>query len=420
MKTLFYKIPEIRNRILFTLFIIFVFRILSHIPVPSVDLNSVRAFIQSNQLLGLFDLFSGGGLRNFSIVTLGLAPYINASIIIQLFTAITPSLEELSKEGEYGREKINQYTKFLTFPISLIQSFGFYTILKSQGVVPSLNLLDTFTVVAAMVAGTYILMWVGDLVTEKGLGNGISLLIFVGIVSALPEGIYRFVYLLTPETLFNALIFVAASLAVVAGVVYVNEGVRNIPLEYGRRAAVGGSRVTSSLPLKVNQVGVIPVIFASSVVLLPSFIGTTLLTSQNTSFRDLGYFLNTNFQATSFLYNLIMFLLVILFTYFYTSIQFNPEKISDDIKKRGGFIPGIRPGMNTTSHLKSLITKITLGGGMFLGVIAILPYFIKTFIGFDTFAVGGTSLLIIVSVILETLRKVDSIAVTKKYESFLD
>lgn len=420
MKVAFYKIPEIRNKILFTLLIILVFRILSHIPVPTVDVNSIRAFIQNNQLLGLFDLFSGGGLKNFSIVTLGLAPYINASIIVQLFTTIIPSLEELSKEGEYGKEKINQYTKFLTFPISIAQSFGFYSLLKAQGVLPTLNALDTITVVASMVAGTYILLWFGDLVTEKGLGNGISLLIFVGIVAALPETLYRFVYLLTPETIFNAVLFGAATIAIIGSVVMVNEGVKNIPLEYGRRANAGSSRVSSSLPLKVNQVGVIPVIFAASLVLIPSFLGSSLVSSTNTLYRDLGYFLNANFQQNSFLYNFVMFLLVVLFTYFYTSVQFNPEKIAEDVKKRGGFIPGIRPGLNTSAYLKSVINKITLGGGVFLGLIAILPFIIQSFIGFSTFALGGTSILIIVSVILDTLRKMESMVVTRKYDSFLD
>ncbi len=420
MKTLFYKIPEIRNKIFFTLFIILIFRVLSHIPVPNVNIAVIKDYIQQNQILGLFDLFSGGGLKNFSIVTLGLAPYINASIIVQLFTTIIPSLEELSKEGEYGREKINQYTKFLTFPIALVQSFGFYSLLKSQNVAPALNFIDTAVVVASMVAGTYILMWVGDLVTERGLGNGISLLIFVGIVSTLPESIYRFIYLLTPETIMNALIFVAATLLIVASVVLTNEGVKNIPLEYGRRMAVGGSRVNSSLPLKVNQVGVIPVIFAASIVLIPSFLGTSLIGSSNNLLRDLGYFFNNNFQDTSFLYNFVMFLMVILFTYFYTSIQFNPEKIAEDVKKRGGFIPGIRPGINTISYLKGVINKITLGGGVFLGTIAVLPYIIHSFIGFTGFTLGGTSLLIVVSVVLETIRKMDSLMVSKKYDSFLD
>jgi preprotein translocase subunit SecY len=420
MKVAFYKIPEIRNKILFTLFIIFIFRILSHIPVPNVDVNSIRAFIQNNQLLGLFDLFSGGGLKNFSIVTLGLAPYINASIIVQLFTTIIPSLEELSKEGEYGREKINQYTKFLTFPISIAQSFGFYSLLKAQGVLPGLNTLDTITVVASMVAGTYILLWFGDLVTEHGLGNGISLLIFVGIVAALPETFYRFIYLLTPETILSALVLVLVGLLIIGSVVMVNEGVKNIPLEYGRRANSGSSRVSSSLPLKVNQVGVIPVIFAASLVLIPSFLGTYLISSPTSYLRDLGIFLNANFQQNSFGYNFSTFLLVLVFTYFYTSIQFNPEKIADDVKKRGGFIPGIRPGQNTTAYLKSVINKITLGGGIFLGLIAILPYLIHTMIGFSTFALGGTSLLIVVSVVLDTLRKMDSMIVTRKYDSFLD
>lgn len=411
---------EIRNKILFTFFIILIFRILSHVPVPGIDIASVKAFVNSSQLLGLFDIFSGGGLKNFSIVTLGLAPYINASIIIQLFTALVPSLEELSKEGESGREKLNEYTKFLTLPISVVQSLGIYALFKSQGVLPELQRLDLAILILSMMAGTYILLWVSDLLTEKGLGNGVSLLIFVGIISVIPDSAVKFIGLLNTENFINAIFFVLAFLGVTASVVYVNEGVKNIPLEYGRRMASGGSRVTSSLPLKVNQVGVIPVIFAVSIVLLPSLLVAPLAASEQAYLRDLSVFMHDNFQSNSFLYNFLTFVLVVAFTYFYTSIQFNPEKISEDIKKRGGFIPGIRPGLNTTSYLKNVIGKITLGGGLFLGFIAIMPYLIHLFVGFSSFAIGGTSLLIVVSVVLETIRKLDSLIVSKKYQSFLD
>jgi len=416
-----FKIPDIRNKILFTLFIVLVFRVLTHVTIPGVNLEAVRAFISNNQFLGLFDLFSGGGLKNFSIVILGLAPYINASIIIQLLTTIVPSLEELQKEGEYGREKINQYTKLLTLPIGILQSFGFYALLKNQvGIIPELNTIDMLVVIMSMMAGTFILMWVGDLLTEKGLGNGISLLIFVGIISALPESIYRFYELLRPESFLNALIFGLALLGVTALVVYLNEAVKNIPVEYGRRVASGGSVVNSSLPLKVNQVGVIPVIFASSVVLVPSFLGSYLVTQNFTFSTEIGNFLVSNFQANSYLYNVLMFILVVVFSYFYTSLQFNPDKISTDVKKRGGFIPGIRPGKNTSDYLRVILNRITLGGGVFLGFISILPFIIHKTIGFDAFSLGGTSLLIVVSVVLETIRKAESLMVAKKYDSFLD
>jgi preprotein translocase subunit SecY len=411
---------EIRNKILFTLFIIVIFRILSHVPVPGIDIARIKEFVNSSQLLGMFDIFSGGGLKNFSIVTLGLAPYINASIIIQLFTTLIPSLEELSKEGESGRDKLSEYTKYLTLPIAIVQSFGIYALFKSQNVIPDLLPFDLTILIVSMVAGTYIVLWISDLLTERGLGNGVSLLIFIGIVSALPGSIFNFYSILDSDSLLNALFFGLSFLVIIASVVYVNEGVKNIPLEYGKRVSAGGSRVSSSLPLKVNQVGVIPVIFAISIVLLPSLIAAPLSTSDKPYLKDLGLFLSLNFQSTSFLYNFLTFVLVVAFTFFYTSIQFNPEKISDDIKKRGGFIPGIRPGINTTSYLKSIINKITLGGGLFLGLIAVTPYLVSLFVGFTSFEIGGTSLLIVVSVVLETFRKIDSLVVSKKYQSFLD
>jgi len=417
------RLPEIRNKILFTIFIVLIFRILSHIPVPGVDVLMVRNLIQNSQfsdILGLFNIFSGGSLQNFSIVSLGLGPYFNALIIVQLLTFVVPSLEELSKEGETGREKINEYIKFLTLPFAVLQAFSFYLLLQSQNVVPQLVTIDLIILLVSMVAGTYLLIWCSDLLTEKGLGNGFSLLVFLGIVSTLPQGLSRFAFLLNSENFFNGLMLLALSVVLIAFVVIVNEGIRHIPLEYGKRSAQTGSKVTSALPLKINQAGVIPVIFAISVIILPSIIATPMSLSGNTILRDIGYFLLNNYQYTSFLYNASLFVLVVFFTFIYTMFQFNPTKISDDIKKRGGFIPGIRPGVGTTNFLKQVIGRITLGGSLFLGLMSIFPYLIFLTLGFDTFAIGGTSLLIIVSVVLETIRKLDSLVVTNKYQNYLD
>ncbi len=417
------KVAEIKNRILFTIFIILIFRVLSHIPVPGVNINLVRDLLQNSEfseILGLFNIFSGGSLQNFSIVSLGLGPYFNALIIIQLLTFVVPSLEELSKEGETGREKINEYIKFLTLPFALFQSFSFYLLLKSQGVAPELAVFDLIILLLSMVAGTYLLIWFSNLLTEKGLGNGFSMLVFLGIISALPSGLSKFVALINPETFLNGVLFILLSVVLVACVVYVNEGIRNIPIEYGRRSAQLGSKVTSGLPLKINQAGVIPVIFAISIIIIPSIVATPLASSTSSLVRDFGYFLLNNFQQTSFLYNIFLFVLVMFFTYIYTMFQFNPVKISDDIKKRGGFIPGIRPGINTTSYLKSVIGKITLGGSLFLATMSVFPYIVHLSLGFNALAIGGTSVLIVVSVVLETIRKVDSLIVSNKYQSFLD
>jgi preprotein translocase subunit SecY len=414
-----FNYPELRKKILFSLFVIVVFRFLAHIPAPGVDATALRAYLQESTFLGLFDLFSGGGLQNFSIVLLGLAPYINASIIMNLFTSMVPFLEELQKEGESGREKINTYTRLLTVPIALLQSYGMYFLLSRQGVISTVNVMQLIVLVLTLTAGTMFLVWIGELVTEYGVGNGISLLIFVGIISQLPLNIVQFVTTLTPETVFNSLFFLALTLLIIVGVVMINEGTRNIPIEYGR-SGVRSNKITNYLPLKINQAGVIPIIFAVSVVLLPSMLAEPFQLSNIPVLQNIGRFLAVNFTEASALYNIFYFLLVFGFTFFYTSIQFNPEKISDDIKKRGGFIPGIRPGVSTSRYLKSVLYKITLAGAIFLGFIAILPYLVQSVIGFTNFAIGGTGLLIVVSVVLELIRKVESMMVTRSYSSFLD
>lgn len=413
-----FRYPEVRSKILFTLSIIVIFRLLAHIPVPGVDVEMVRSFLSGSAIFGMFDLFSGGGFQNFSIVTLGLGPYINASIIMQLLTVMIPSLEEMAKEGEYGREKINMYTKYLSVPMTLVQAYGIYFLLNRQGALPTLALPDLLLLIVTLSAGAMYLVWLGDLVTERGIGNGVSLLIFVGIISRLPQSLYSFVATLTPEMFFDALIFGALAVAVVVGVVLVNEGTRNIVIEYGR-SGVRSQKVTNYLPLKINQAGVIPIIFAVSVVMLPSLLAGPFSGSGNATLQNIGAFLGANFRQEDAAYNALYFLLVVAFTFFYTGIQFNPQKIADDVKKRGGFIPGIRPGMGTTKYLKNVVTRITLAGAVFLGLIAILPYFIQLFVGVTVLTIGGTGLLIVVSVVLETIRQTESLMVTRSYDKFL-
>ena len=413
-----FRYPEVRKKIIFTLSIIIIFRLLAHVPVPGVDVSTIRAFLSGNALFGMFDLFSGGGFQNFSIVTLGLGPYINASIIMQLLTVMVPSLEEMAKEGEYGRERINLYTKYLSVPMTIIQAYGIYFLLNKQGALPPLNPIDLLVLMVTMSAGAMFLVWLGDLVTERGVGNGVSLLIFVGIISRFPQQIYAYIATLTPDTIFNALLFGVLAIVIVASVVLVNEGTRNLVIEYGR-TGTRSQKVTNYLPLKINQAGVIPIIFAVSVVLVPSLLAGPMTASGNSTVQEIGRFLANNFGQNDAAYNILYFLLVVAFTFFYTGIQFNPQKIADDVKKRGGFIPGIRPGMGTARYLKSVVNRITLAGAVFLGLIAILPFFFQQSASTTAMTVGGTSLLIVVSVVLETIRQTESLMVTRSYDKFL-
>ncbi len=413
----------LKKKLIFTFFIIVLFRILANIPVPGVDITAIRAYLSGNAVFGMLNLFSGGGFSNFSLMTLGLGPYINASIIMQIFTVVIPKLEELSKEGEFGREKINQYTKILTIPISLLQSYGMYFLLMKQNIITPLPVLNLIVFMLTLMGGAMLLVWLGDLLTENGIGNGISMLIFVGIVERLPAGLSQFYLMLNPDTFLRSLLFLAGAMALILGIVMVNEAVRNIPVEYGRRESYSQKNpggVTSSLPIKVNQAGVIPIIFAVSVVMLPQLIATPLAASGNALAVQIGNFLQYSFTTTSFAYNAFYFLLVLGFTYFYTSFQFDPVKIADDIKKRGGFIPGVRPGKNTTDYLRKIINRITLGGAVFLGSIAILPNLAGSYFGFGNLAIGGSGLLIVVSVVLETARQIKSVKATKSYENFLN
>lgn len=415
------KIPELRRKLIITAVIILIFRVAAQIPIVGINVDGIRQLFASNQLLGLLDIFSGGTLTNFSILALGLNPYINASIIMQLLTMIFPKLEELSKEGEQGRQKINQYTRFLTIPLSVIQSVGMYTLLKNQGLVEASNPLSILAIIVAMVAGTVFTMWLGELLTEYGIGNGISILILVGILARAPVVLFQTASIVEQQQVLNLLIFVAVGILVTAAIVFVNEGRRQIQIHYARRFSAGRrmSQVQTYLPLRVNQTGVIPIIFAVSLVLLPSFGSQFLAQSPIPVLQNIGRFLSVNFQPDTIAYNAIYFLLVVGFTYFYTAVVFNPTKIADEIKKYGGFVPGIRPGSATAAYLNYILVRITLAGGIFLGLIAVMPSVISSFTNISTLVVGGTSLLIVVSVILDTAKQFESKMIEKNYDKFL-
>lgn len=415
-----WRVPEIRKKLLFTALILFIFRLVAHIPASGVDRVALKAFFTSNPLLSLLDVFSGGTLANFSILALGLNPYINASIILQLLTMVSPKLEELSKEGESGRAQINQYTRFLTVPLAAGQAVGMYFLLKSQGIILSLNPLAVAGLVITMTAGTIFAVWLGELISEHGVGNGVSLLIFAGIVGRLPVVTSQTFLSALSEDVFPLLSFLLLALVVIAAIVFMNEATRRIPVQYARRA-VRGSIVAqhTHLPLRLNQAGVIPIIFAVSLVLAPSMLGQFLAQVPNPSFSQIGLKMAQLFNPSSFVYNIVYFLLVIGFTFFYTAVIFNPVKIADEIKKYGGFIPGIRPGAATAAYLNYVLVRITLIGAIFLGIIAILPSIVQGITGIGNLILGGTGILIVVSVVLETAKKLEAQLVMRNYDKFL-
>ena len=413
--------PQLKRKTFFTLFIFLAFRIFAFLPVPAIDLVKLKALFAESQFLSLLDIFSGGTLINFSVMALGLNPYINASIIIQLGSAIFPQLEQLSKEGEYGRYKINQYTRFLTAPLTIVQSIGIFVLLKNQNIVENLTPLEFFSFIFTMVAGTFILVWFGELISEYGLGNGISLLIFAGIVGRIPVIFGRTIAIFNQELLFNILIFIVLAIFVIGAIVFINEAVRKIPVYYAKR--IRGNRVyqgaTNYLPLKLNQAGVIPIIFAVSFVLFPQLLGNFLQYAKNPFLANTAAFLVRIFNPSGFFYNFFYFILVIGFTYFYTVIVFNPQKISEEIQKHGGFVPGIRPGVATKQYLEKILYRITSVGAIFLGTVAILPAIISKITNIGDLVIGGTGILIVVSVILETFKMIEAQLVMKSYDKFI-
>lgn len=413
-----FKSKDLRKKVVITLLILVFFRLLAHIPATGIDRSSLQTLFSGSPLLSLLDVFSGGTLANFSILALGLGPYINASIIMQLLTYVVPKLEELSKEGEYGQERINQYTRFISVPLALFQAFGMYSLLKSQNVLPSLGLITLISLILTMTVGAMISVWLGELITEYGVGNGVSFLIFAGIVSRLPVTIGKSFSIVQSQDVLKIIIFVILAVFIIGVIVFMNEATRQIPINYARR----GSRAnvgSSYLPLRLNQAGVIPIIFAVSLVLLPSLIGQFLSGVANQKVAQFAGNLARLFTPQSLIYNVFYFVLVFGFTYFYTSVVFNPEKIAENLQKNGGFIPGIRPGKQTVEYLNKVLTRITFAGALFLGIVAVLPSFFQKFVGVANLAVGGTGILIVVSVVLELTRDLQAQLVMKRYDSFL-
>ncbi|OGD97419.1 preprotein translocase subunit SecY [Candidatus Curtissbacteria bacterium RIFCSPLOWO2_01_FULL_38_11b] len=400
---------DLRRKILFTAFIFFIFRVFAQVPVPGVDIVSLKRLFAQSQLLSLLDIFSGGTLANFSVMSLGLNPYINASIIMQLLQMVFPKLEELAKEGESGREKINQYTRFLTVPLASIQAFGIFILLRNSQIVASPTPLTLFSLVVSITTGTILLMWLGELITEKGVGNGISMIIFAGIVGRLPIGLFQQAAVFDPSQIRNIVIFAIMAIIVIVSIVFVTEGRRPIKVNYSRRGTQGPqAAIASYIPLRVNQAGVIPIIFAVSLILLPTTFSTFLETSPNVFIANLAQNIQRLFNPADILYNVVYFLLVIVFTYFYTTVAFNTKQISEMLMKQGGFLPGIRPGSSTKSYLDYVLLRITLFGAIFLGLIAILPSIGQSLTGVTTLLIGGTGLLIVVAVILETTKQIES------------
>jgi preprotein translocase subunit SecY len=417
-----FRAPDIRRRILYVLAILIVFRFLAHVPVPGVDRTQLAEFFQSSALFGVLDLLSGGGLSSFSVVALGVNPYINASIIMQLMTGVIPSLSALSREGEYGRNKINQYTRYLSVPMAMLQAYGFLALLNSQGVLSSgfdLSNPATIVQIATLTAGSISLMWLGELITEKGIGNGISFIIFAGIVSRAPGAIGSF--LQTPNF---ALIIGFAILAIisVAVIVYIQEGQRRIPIQYasrvrGRRMYQGGQ---TFLPLRVNQAGVIPIIFAISILLFPSQIASYFQNSEVDIVANISRWIVEFFSPQRPIYVVMYFLLTFGFTYFYTAFTFKPDETAEQLRKNGGFIPGIRPGRPTADYLAKVVTRITVAGALFLATVATLPSIVGLLIpSLTNIALGGTGLLIVVSVVVETMKQIEAQLLMRNYEGFI-
>ena len=413
-----FKIKDLRNKILIVAFLLLAFRALAAIPIPSIDAERLRQFLGSNQLFGFLNIFSGGGLHNLSIVMLGVAPYITATIIMQLLTMIFPKLKEMYyEEGAIGKAKFNRWSRYITVPLAALQGYGFLNLLISQGVVPSLSFFELIKDVIIVTAGSMILVWLGELITEKKIGNGISLIIFAGIVASLPATVQGAFFSYTPAVLTTYFTFAVVAIFVIAGVVFINQGERKIPVAYAKR--VRGTKMyggaSSYLPLKVNQAGVIPIIFAISILLFPQFIAqASAVFSKGLSLRlnDLaGQFLNNQY-----FYALFYFGLVVIFTYFYTAITFDPKEISKNMQRAGGFVAGVRPGESTSSFLSKIINRLTLAGALFLGLIAILPQLTRMATGITILTIGGTALLIVVSVALETIGQVNSQLVMREYE----
>jgi len=412
------KTPDLRKKVFIILLLLVIFRVMATIPLPNVDREQLQVFLNSNQIFGLFNVFTGGAFKNISIALLGVGPFITASIIMQLLTMVFPALKEMMSEGtDKERAKFMQYSRFLTIPLAALQGFGFLNLLSRQGVIVFANPIDLVRDIVIVTTASVFLMWIGELITEQKLGNGISLIIFTGIVIGFPRQIMQTVISTDPTRIPNMVAFFAIALLMIVGVVFISRGERRIPVSYAKQ--VRGTKIyggaSTYLPMKINQAGVIPIIFALSILMFPQMISQFLANVQSPFMLKIALFLK-GFNQQSIIYLLSYFGLVVLFTFFYTTITFNPETIAENLQKRGGFVPGYRPGKTTSQYLVNTSHKVTLFGAMFLGMIAILPIIMQQFTGITTFAIGGTSILIMVSVAIETMDTIEAQLIMREYE----
>jgi len=416
-----FKIPDLRKKILMVGFWLLIFRVLAAIPIPGIDVSRLNELFATNQLFGFLNIFSGGGLSNLSIVMLGVGPYITATIIMQLLTIIFPQLKKAYyEEGAEGRIKFNRYSRYLTVPLAALQGYGFLNLLISKGVLGHLPPLLMTSNVLIITAGSLLLTWIGELISEYKIGNGISLIIFAGIVSRLPQDIISAVLTYTPNALPTYLAFVVLAVVVIGGVTFINEGERKIPISYAKQ--VRGNKlyggVSTYLPLRVNQAGVIPIIFALSFLLFPQFVAQILAVASPSLSLHLNDWVNKFFNNI-FVYSSLYFVLVVVFTYFYTAITFDPQEIAKNLQQSGGFIPGVRPGQGTAQIISRVTNRTTLSGAIFLGIIAILPYLTQIITGISSLTIGGTSLLIVVAVALEVMKQIESQLTIREYEGII-
>ncbi len=431
-----FKIGDLRRKILFTLAMLFVFRLVAHVPVPGVDFVKLNQGLtdpnsQFGSLFNVLSIFSGGALQSFSVAAMGVYPYITASIIIQLLTGVIPRLTELSKEGEAGRNKINKYTHYLTMPLAALQAFGTTQLLQSQyQALPNFGLfgsnwLTSWTIIISMVCGTMFLVWIGELITENGIGQGISIIIFGGIVSRLPSQVFQLGQSgSVGANTFSIILFVVLGLITVVGIILINEGQRRIPVHYSRSIMRGGRMMrqagSSFIPLRVNSSGMIPLIFALSIMAFPAIVSGFFTTSSTPWVRDAALFLYGIFQPSTAQYNIIYFLMVVAFTFFYTSVVFNQQRIAENLQKSGGSVPGIRPGPNTDRFLQTVLTRITVAGAVFLGIIAIAPWLGSLITGIQLLNFSATALLILVGVAIDTMKQLEAQLLMRRYEGFIN
>lgn len=416
-----WQYKDLRNKILVAAGLLLLTRLLAHIPLPGVNFEQLQLFFQQNQAFGLLNMFSGGTMKSFSIILMGVGPYITSSIIFQLLGMIFPAIEEIQKDGEAGKQKINQWTRLGTIPLSIIQAYSMLFLLRSQGIVPPWTPFGLIVMLISVCAGTILLMWIGEIITEKGIGNGLSLIIALGILSGFPEQIRNTAALVSAgntKQIFGVILFLVMLLVTIAGIVFVQEGQRNVPISYARRQRLGGSAgVVSHLPIKVNIAGVIPIIFAMSIMVVPGVLAKYLENARSVWLANSAHYVGDLF-ANHVFYAIFYFVLVVLFTYFYTGIVFKPDQIAENLQKQSGFVPGIRPGSETERYFKYILVRITLFGAIFLGLIAVLPYIVQAATHITTIALGGTGILIIVSVIVETMRQLEAQLVTHTYDNY--